>query len=150
MPRSPADISDNDHRNRFRIGRCGKHKRTAESIERQRASARATWDDPDKRRQQSKLIKACMARPGMSEKIAERTAAAMADPDVKERQRTALTAVWADQTKREEHAALTRERMAIWRAARLEAAAKVLRQLPKAEREQAMAALASAASGAVK
>jgi hypothetical protein len=145
MPKSLTDVSETDHRNRFRVGKCGRHRRSPESIERQRETSRATWADPEKRRAQSKLITAVMARPGMSEKISERTAAALANPVVKERQRAGVKAAWADPAKREAQAALTRERMAAWRAERLQAAEKVLRQLPRGERGAAMAALASAA-----
>lgn len=141
---------DRDHRNRFRVGKCGKYQRSAESTARQIQKLKAYWANPANRKRQSQLTRARMAQPGISEKIAARTSAALADPQTKRRQREGLSRAWADPAKREAHAALTRERMVAWRAERLQAAAKVLRQLPRAEREAAMADLANAARGGEK
>jgi hypothetical protein len=85
-----------------------------------------------------------MNNPEVRQRISERTQTALADPATRERQRIGLIAAWADDEKRKRHAALTRECMARWRAARLEAAAVVLQQLPKADRERALATLNAA------
>jgi hypothetical protein len=140
-------VSQGDRRNRYRVGKCGKYQRSAESIALQKEKLAAFWADPESRYRQSDLTRARMARPGISERIAERTAAALADPETKRKQIAGLNAAWADPAKRQRQAVLTRERMAKWRAERLEAAAIVLRQLSKAERETAMADFASAAQG---
>lgn len=91
-----------------------------------------------------------MAAPGVSERIAERTAAALADPETKRRHVAGLTARFADPALREKISTSTKAAMQRWRAGRLEAAAVVLRQLPRGEREAAMAGLARAAYGASK
>jgi len=109
---------------------------------------KAYWADPEKRAKQSEHTRDRMNRPEVRRRIADGTRAALADPATRQRQFDGLTRVWADPAKREQQATLTRERMAQWRAGRLEAAAVVLRQLPRAERAAAMAKLASAAHGA--
>ncbi len=60
-----------------RHGRCGKYQRTPEIVARQRDSAQAHWADPDARRRHSGLIKARIARPGISERISARTREAL-------------------------------------------------------------------------
>ena len=62
-----------DHRNRYRVGRCGKYPRTPESIERTRERLRSFWADPANRQRQSQLTRARMGRPGVSEKISAAT-----------------------------------------------------------------------------
>jgi hypothetical protein len=79
--------------------------------------------------------------------IAERTVAALSDPAVKARQIAGLRAAFADPTLRRKISEKTKIGMANWRAERLDAAAVVLRQLPRGEREAAMAGLARAAHG---
>jgi hypothetical protein len=91
-----------------------------------------------------------MSRPSTREKISSHTKAALADPAVKARQIAGLKAAFADPALREKILTNTKIAMQRWRATRLEAAAVVLRQLPRAERETAMAELASAAHGASK
>lgn len=86
-----------------------------------------------------------MARPGVSERIAERTATALSDPAVKARQIAALKTAFSDPVLREKISTKTKAGMRRWRAERLEAAEKVLRQLPRGERDAALAGLASAA-----
>lgn len=143
---SISDVSSNDHRNRYRVGKCGRHARKPESIARQKVKLAAFWDDPANRERQSELTRARMALPGVSEKIAERTAAALADPAVKQRHKAGLKARFADPDLRALISERTKAGMAKWRADHLEAAETVLRQLPRAERERAMAGLASATS----
>jgi len=153
MPRasiSNTTVSQTDRRNRYRVGKCGKYNRTEESIARQKEKLHAYWADPENRRRQSNLTKARMARPGVSERIAERTAAALADPETKRRHIAGLTARFADPALREKISTNTKAAMQRWRAERLEAAAVVLRQLPRGEREAAMAGLANAAHGGSK
>jgi hypothetical protein len=123
---------------------------SAETRARIRARLQAFWANPENRQRQSEITKARMARPGVSERIAERTAAALADPIVKRRHVEGLTARFADPILREKISINTKAGMKRWRGVRLEAAAVVLRQLPKVDREQAMAALASAAYGGSK
>jgi hypothetical protein len=53
MPRAITDVSETDHRNRFRVGKCGKYPRTFEIIARQSEKLRAFWSDPENRRRQS-------------------------------------------------------------------------------------------------
>jgi hypothetical protein len=142
-----AAVFQSDRRNRFRVGKCGKYKRSEESIARQKAKLAAFWADPENRRRHSDLTKARMARPGISERIAERTAAALADPAIKRRHIEGLTARFADPVLRKKISIATKAGMRRWRAERLAAASVVLRQLPRAEREQAMAELVSAAHG---
>jgi hypothetical protein len=48
------------------------------------------WADPDRRVQHGALTKRRMARPGVSERISERTKAALADPEVNARRREAM------------------------------------------------------------
>lgn len=112
------DVSARDHRNRFRVGKCGKYERSPESVERQRQKQKAFWADPANKERQSRLTRARMAQPGVSEKISTRTSAALADPETKQRQKAGLTRAWADPAKREMQAELTRDRMAKWRAKR--------------------------------
>jgi hypothetical protein len=119
-PKQPHHVSETDRRNRYRVGKCGKYERTAETIGRQKEKLRLHWADPEVRRRHAEFTRARMAMPGVKERIAERTAAALADPAVKARHRAGL------------------------------ARAKVLRQLPRAERDAAMAGLASAADGGAK
>lgn len=116
---------------------------TAETKERIRAALVAHYAAPEARAEAVKR----MARLETRQKISERVSAALADPAVKARHRAGLARAWDDPAKRERQAALTRERMAKWRAERLEAAAMVLQQMPKAERDAALAGLASAARG---
>ena len=59
-------ISDADRRDRFRVGRCGKYERSPQTLERQRASARRFWSDPENRLRQSAITKAAMARARMT------------------------------------------------------------------------------------
>ena len=143
-------VSNTDRRNRYRIGRCGKYQRSAESTARQKAKLAAYWADPENRRRHSELTKARMARPGVSERIAERTVAALSDAAVKARQIAGQKAAFADPALRQKISTNTKAGMQRWRAERLEAAAVVLRQLPRADREQAIAALANTAHGASK
>jgi hypothetical protein len=135
MMSNSAAAPQTDRRNRFRIGKCGKYQRSAESIERQRAKLVAYWADPENRARQSKLTRARMARPGVSEKISERTATALADPTVKKRQIDGLTARFSDPALREKISANTKAGMRRRRAERLGAAEKVLPQLPRGERD---------------
>jgi hypothetical protein len=128
-----------------RHNNCGKHERSPESRARLVASLKRYWSDPENRRRQSELTKARMARPGVSEKISERTAAALADPIVKARQIQALKTRFADPLLRAKISAATEIGMAQWRWGRIAAAATVLRQLPDADREQALALLIAAA-----
>lgn len=81
-----------------------------------------------------------MARPETRQKIAERTAAALASPEVK-RRHDGLARAWNDPAKREAQRLLTIERMAAWLARKLAEAQKVLAHLPKAERAVALASL---------
>jgi hypothetical protein len=60
-----------------RQDRCGRYQRTPEIIASQRESAQAYWSDPEARRRHSELVKARMARPGVSERISARTRAAL-------------------------------------------------------------------------
>jgi hypothetical protein len=120
---------------------------SAETRARIRARLQAFWADPGNRQRQSKITKARMAAPGVSERIAERTAAALADPVVKRRHIEGLTARFADPVLRKKISIATKAGMRRWRAERLEAACVVLRQLPRAECEQAMDELVSAAHG---
>lgn len=128
--------------------RRGKHTQESRALIRERL--KAYWADPQKRSEQAERTRQRMNKPDIRQRISERTRAALADPATRERQHIGLIAAWADDEKRERQAALTRERMARWRAERLEAAAVVLRQLPRGEREAAMAGLANAAHGASK
>ena len=91
-----------------------------------------------------------MVRASTREKISIRTKAALAQPEVKARQVAGLKIAFSDPVLREKISTNTKAGMQRWRAGRLEAAAVVLRQLPKADREMAMAALASAAHGGSK
>jgi len=91
-----------------------------------------------------------MGRTSTRAKISARTRESLADPETKLRHVAGLQAAWADPTKRAAQAILTRQRMAAWRAKRLDAAETVLRQLPQGDREVALAALASAAEGGSK
>jgi hypothetical protein len=143
-------VSSTDRRNRYRIGKCGKYERSAESIARQKAKLAAFWGDPENRRRHSELTTARMARPGVSEKIAAAVRIALADPETKERHIAGLRARFADPSLREKISTTTKLGMQRWRAWRLEEAAIVLRQLPRAEREEAMASLARAAHGTSK
>jgi hypothetical protein len=143
MPRSISDVSDTDHRNRYRVGKCGKYARKPESIERARKRLCEYWGDPETRRRQSELTRARMAQPGVKEKISERTRAALADPAVRQRQRAGLAAVWTRE-KRDQQRQLTIARMARWRANQLEAAETVLRQIPKADRAAVLGRLVDA------
>ncbi|HWK96224.1 MAG TPA: hypothetical protein VNR39_12460 [Pseudolabrys sp.] len=134
-------LTDTDHRDRFRVGRCGRHARSDETRARQSRKQTENWADPDKRRQQSEVTKTRMAAPSVRAKIAARTAEAMAREDVKQRQREGLARAWTPE-RRAAQRALTLERMEAWRAAKIEEARKVLAQLPKAERDAALASLA--------
>jgi hypothetical protein len=67
-----------DHRDRFRVGRCGKYERTPETITLTRERLRSFWADPENRQRQSELTKARMSRPGVSDKISAATRAALA------------------------------------------------------------------------
>jgi hypothetical protein len=88
---------------------------SAETRERIRAKLRAHYADPANREAAQKR----MRRPGIRERIAERTAAALARPEVKNRHLAGLQAAWRDPNKRAIQAALTAERMATWRARKL-------------------------------
>ena len=116
---------------------------TAETKERIRAALVAHYATPEARLEAVKR----MARPETRQKISKRVSAALADPAVKARQRAGLAHAWADPAKRELQARLTRERMATWRAERIQAAATDLQQMPRGEREAALAELACAARG---
>jgi hypothetical protein len=67
-----------DHRDRFRVGRCGKYVRTPETIALTRERLRSFWADPENRQRQSELTKARMSRPGVSEYISQQTRQALA------------------------------------------------------------------------
>ena len=107
---------------------------------------RAWYADPENMR----LHMERMARASTRQKISERTSAALAQPEVKARHVAGLKAAFADPVLREEISTNTKARMQRWRAGRLEAAAVVLRQLPRGERDAAMAGLARAAHGGSK
>jgi hypothetical protein len=85
-----------------------------------------------------------MARASTRKKISTRTKAALGLPEVKARHIAGLRAAFANPALRQKISDNTKIGMQRWRAARLEAAAVVLRQLPKAERERAMAMLNAA------
>jgi hypothetical protein len=108
-----------------------------ETRERIRAKLRAHYQDPVN----VEAARKRMRRPGISERIAARTAEALARPEVKARQMAGLQAAWQDPEKRAAQAALTSKRMAAWRARKLAEAAVVIQQLPRAERGAALAAL---------
>lgn len=110
---------------------------TAETKERIRSALVAHYATAEARAEAVKR----MTRPETRQKIAERTAAALANPEVKRRQRDGLARAWDDPAKREAQRLLTIERMAAWRARKLAEAQKVLAQLPKAERDSAIAKL---------
>lgn len=111
-----------------------KRPQTAEKL-------RAWYADPENMR----LHMERMARASTRQKISDRTSAALAQPEVKARHVAGLKAAFADPVLRAEISEKTKIGMANWRAARLEGAAKVLRQLPRAQHDAAMADLASAA-----
>ena len=108
---------------------------------RRRATLAATWADAAKRAKQAEITKRQMADPAVRKRVSERTRAAMANPEVKIRQAAALSAAWTPE-KREAQRQLTIERMAAWRERRLKEARTVLDQLPQADREAALRALA--------
>jgi len=110
----------------------------AETKERIRSALVAHYPRPEARAEAVKR----MAKPETRQKIAERTAAALADPETKRRHREGLARVWTPE-KREEHRQLTLEKMAAWRARKLAEAQALFAQLPKAEREAALASLAA-------
>jgi hypothetical protein len=116
-----------------------RHAHTPEARARLSEKLKTYWADPEIRRRHGRITRARMARPGVSEKIS----AALADPETKERHVAGLKARFADPILREKISTNTKLGMQRWRSERLEAAAVVLRQLPKAEREKAMTALAS-------
>ena len=63
---------------------------TPEAIARISAAVRQHWADADTRAGHGALTKRRMARPGVSERISERTKAALADPEVNARRREAM------------------------------------------------------------
>lgn len=111
----------------------------AETKERIRSALVAHYARPEARAEAVKR----MARPETRQKIAARTAAALADPETKRRHREGLARAWDDPEKREAQRQLTIEKMAAWRARRLAEAQALFAQLPKAEREAALASLAA-------
>lgn len=132
----------------FRRGKCGKHTRSSESIARQKEKLRSHWSDPETRRRQRELTIARMARPGVSEKISAATKAALARPDVKQRQVAGLRQRYVDDPDlRQRVSERTKAGMARWRAETLAAAEIAIQQIPRAEREHALAKIISAASG---
>jgi hypothetical protein len=78
------------------------------TIARIRAALSKHWADPETRTQHGALVRRRMARPGISEKIVERTKAAFADPDMRARHRAAM----ASPAVRERISEGTREAMA--------------------------------------
>ncbi len=124
--------------------------RSTESRALSRARARAFWDDPENRAKQSRKTKNRMARPGVSERISARTKEALARPEVRARQLAGLERAWAAPEARARQSEITKTAMAKWRAERLEAAATALQQMPRADREAALAGLANAARGGAK
>ena len=107
---------------------------------------RRHWADPEARERQSEIATRKLAKPEIRAKISERTRAAMADPGVRERQRAGLAAVWTPE-RRERQRQSTIERMALWRARAIEEAGEVLRRLPAAERDAALARITGARKG---
>jgi hypothetical protein len=61
-----------------------------ETIARIRAAQHAHWANPEARAQQATLTRRRMARPGVSEKISERTKAALAEPETRARHQAAM------------------------------------------------------------
>jgi hypothetical protein len=130
----------------FRRGKCGKHRRSADSIARQRERLRAFWSDPENRRRQSEKTIARMAAPAVRQRISKATAAAMAKPYVKARQVAGLKQRYFDDPGlRQRVSEATKAGMRRWRERRIQAAATVLQQLPKAELAAALAVLNGAA-----
>jgi len=62
-------------------------RHSEEAKARLRAAGIKRWADPEARSRHSELLKRCMARSGVSERIAARTKAALADPKTRARQR---------------------------------------------------------------
>jgi hypothetical protein len=136
-PRNNAGAENSQHV-RYRRKR---QPMTAETRERIRAKLAAHYADPANREAAQKR----MRRPGIRERIAERTAAALARPEVKIRHLAGLQTAWRDPDKRAAQAALTAERMTAWRARKLAEVAVVMAQMPKGERAAAVAVLVRAA-----
>lgn len=82
-----------------------------EAIERLRSAWVKRWSDPDARARNIELIKLGMARPGVRERISQRTKAALADPAVRARQRAGIQRAMADPEIRRKISERTREAM---------------------------------------
>lgn len=61
-----------------------------ETIERIRSSLSTYWADPEKRTQHGTLTRRRMARPGIGEKISQRTRTALARPEIRARHCAAM------------------------------------------------------------
>lgn len=79
-----------------------------------------------------------MARPATREKISKRTKAALADPNVKQRQVEGLNRYWSDPARRAAAADAAKAAQARWAAERIAAAEKAIAQLPASQRAAAL------------
>jgi hypothetical protein len=80
--------------------------------ERRRAKLTAYWAQPGRREAHGLATRERMADPAVRDRIKQRTAAALSDPDRKARQRDRASRQWADPAVRVAHGALTKTRMA--------------------------------------
>jgi hypothetical protein len=95
----------------------------------------------------SERTQAAMAAPEVRQRISERTKRALADPDTKARQIAGLKKAFSDPVLRAKISTATKIGMDKWRARTLAAARVVLRQLPRGERAGALAILNAAVGG---
>lgn len=105
----PVKCSTDPAVTRRRVARRKPH--TREAVGRIRAKLAAHWADPERRAQHGVLTKRRMARPGVSERISERTKAALADPEKRARHHAAVVATMASPVVRQRISERTREAM---------------------------------------